>query len=220
MTDRNPLLIAPSLLAADLLHLGQDVSRLLAAGADLLHLDIMDGHFVPNLSFGPDLVRALRSGFPGAVLDVHLMMTTPESYIEAFAAAGADALTVHVELAGEVGAILRAIRARGLAPGLSLKPATPPQALQQYLDLVDRVLIMSVEPGFGGQKMIPETLQKAVWLRQAGYRGILSVDGGVTADNARQCIQAGADQLVMGTALLKAPDPRGVIAALRELVRP
>ena len=206
------------MLAADLLHLERDITRLLEAGVDLLHLDIMDAHFVPNLSFGPDLVRALHLGFPQAVLDVHLMMTHPEDYVASFQAAGAGFLTVHAEIGDKVSAILRDIRARGMKAGISLKPGTPVEALQPLLPLVDLVLIMTVEPGFGGQAMIVQALNKAVWLRQRGFMGIISVDGGVMVENAQLCLQAGANQLVMGTALFKADDPAQRIAAIRRMV--
>jgi ribulose-phosphate 3-epimerase len=217
-TKPEALRIAPSVLAADPLHLERDVARLLEAGADLLHLDIMDAHFVPNLSFGPDLVQALRRGFPRTALDVHLMMTHPEDFVDGFQAAGADCLTVHVEIGDKVSDILRDIRAQGMKAGISLKPGTPVETLRQLLPLVDLVLIMTVEPGFGGQPMIVRVLDKAVWLRQTGFMGIISVDGGVTADNARLCLKAGANQLVMGTALFKAVDPAQCIAAIRRMV--
>lgn len=218
ITKPEALRIAPSVLAADPLHLERDVKRLLEAGADLLHLDIMDAHFVPNLSFGPDLVQALRRGFPRTILDVHLMMTHPENFVASFQAAGADYLTVHAEIGDKVSAILRDIRVRGMKAGISLKPGTPVETLSQLLPLVDLVLIMTVEPGLGGQAMIVQALDKAVWLRQAGYMGIISVDGGVMADNARLCLQAGVNQLVMGTALFKADDPAQRIAAIRRMV--
>lgn len=209
--------IAPSVLAADILHLQGDVKRLLDAGADLLHLDIMDAHFVPNLSFGPSLVAGLRRGFPDSFLDVHLMMSNPEDYLEAFRKAGASAITVHVEIGAAAEDCLKAIRGFGLMAGLSLKPGTPVEALKPLLPLCDLVLIMSVEPGFGGQKMMPETLPKGRELREMGFEGRIAVDGGITADNAQQAIAQGIDCLVMGTGLFKAEDPAAEIARVRAL---
>ena len=209
--------IAPSVLAADILNLGRDVQRLLDAGADLLHLDIMDAHFVPNMSFGPSLVEGLRRGFPHSVLDVHLMMTNPERYIEAFQKAGANAITVHVEIGEAAETSLHAIRGLGIRAGLSLKPATSAEALRPLLKLCDQVLIMSVEPGFGGQKMMPETLKKGRQLRDMGFQGMIAVDGGITADNAHLAIAQGIDCLVMGTGLFKAADPAAEIARVRSL---
>ncbi len=209
--------IAPSVLAADALRLGEDVRRLMDAGADLLHVDIMDAHFVPNLSFGPDLSRALRRGFPAVRQDVHLMMDNAEKYIEAFASAGADDITIHCELGDKVQPALDRIHALGLRAGLSLKPGTPAQALAPYLDSVDLVLIMTVEPGFGGQKMMPEALDKALRLREMGYHGLISADGGLNAQNAALAVRAGVRRLVMGTALFGAPDPAAAIAEIRAL---
>ena len=210
--------VAPSVLAADVLHMGKDVQMVLDAGADMLHVDIMDAHFVPNLSYGPHVVRALRDGFGSAHLDVHLMMTHPGDYIASFADAGADAITIHAEISGDLHAVLRDIRRRGLVAGLSLKPNTPVDALAPYLDEAGLVLIMSVEPGFGGQKMLPETLKKLAALRAGGFKGTLSVDGGITALNADQAVTMGASRLVMGTALFKAEDPAGVIRYCQRLV--
>ena len=210
--------VAPSVLAADVLNMGRDVQLVLDAGADVLHVDVMDAHFVPNLSYGPHVVRALRDGFGSAYLDVHLMMTHPGDYIASFADAGADAITIHAEISGDLHAVLRDIRRRGLVAGLSLKPNTPVDALAPYLDEAGLVLIMSVEPGFGGQKMLPETLKKLAALRAGGFKGTLSVDGGITALNADQAVTMGASRLVMGTALFKAEDPAGVIRYCQRLV--
>lgn len=212
--------IAPSVLAADLLHLEQDVRRVLDAGADLLHVDIMDAHFVPNLSYGPDMCAALRRGFPDVRQDVHLMMTNPENYLESFAMAGADAITIHEELGAKALPALRRIRELGLKAGISVKPGTPVERLTPLLPLSDLVLIMTVEPGFGGQKMKSEALDKAQILRAQGYAGIISADGGITPDNAPQAISRGVNRLVMGTALFKAEDAAQAIRRARVAAQP
>ena len=212
--------IAPSVLAADLLHLEQDVRRVMDAGADLLHVDIMDAHFVPNLSYGPDMCAALRRGFPDVQQDVHLMMTNPEDYLEAFVKAGADAITIHEELGEKALPALRRIREMGLMAGISVKPGTPAQRLTPLLPLCDLVLIMTVEPGFGGQKMKSEALDKAQILRAQGYAGIISADGGITPDNAPQAISRGVNRLVMGTALFKAEDAAQAIRRARVAAQP
>lgn len=212
--------IAPSVLAADLLHLEQDVRRVMDAGADLLHVDIMDAHFVPNLSYGPDMCAALRRGFPDVRQDVHLMMTNPEDYLEAFAMAGADAITIHEELGEKALPALRRIREMGLKAGISVKPGTPVERLTPLLPLCDLVLIMTVEPGFGGQKMKGEALDKARVLRAQGYAGIISADGGITPDNAPQAISRGVNRLVMGTALFKADDAAQAIRRARAAAQP
>lgn len=203
--------IAPSILAADLLHMGDEIQRMLSAGADVFHLDIMDAHFVPNLSFGPDMVKAVRRAAPKAVMDVHLMMDNPSAYLEAFCKAGADEITVHVEIEEDIPAILSAIHAMGLKAGLSLKPKTPWTALKPYLSLTDLILVMSVEPGFGGQSFMPEMVSKLRSLRDFGYAGVLSIDGGISEGNASLATEAGATRLVMGTALFKAADPAQVM---------
>lgn len=209
--------VAPSLLAADILNLGQEVRRVLDQGADVLHLDIMDGHFVPNLSFSPSLVKALSHAFPQATLDVHLMLSKPEDYIAAFAEAGAHEITLHQEADLNIETALKRIRALGIKAGLSVKPNTPVENLIPYLPLCDLVLIMTVEPGFGGQKPLLGALDKAETLRKSGYRGIISVDGGINRDNAALAVQKGANRLVMGSALFSCPDIKGLIAACHKL---
>ena len=210
--------VAPSVFAADILHLQQDVQRIMDAGADLLHLDIMDAHFVPNLSFGPHVVRALHGAFPDVYLDVHLMMTNPEEYIEAFAQAGADELTIHVEIEADVGRVLADIRALGVKPGLSLRPGTPASALDRYLGDIHQVLVMSVEPGFGGQKIQLEQLSKLSHVRDQGFEGVRSVDGGIVQDNAHLAVSAGATRLVMGSGIYGSDNPAQVIDACRKLL--
>lgn len=208
--------IAPSVLAANPLYVGRDVRRLLDAGANLLHLDIMDGHFVPNLSFGPAMVSALRDEFPQVSLDVHLMIAEPGRFIGAFIQAGADEITIHSEIGADLAPLLKEIRDAGLRAGLSIKPATPSGSLAPYLDMIDLVLLMSVEPGFGGQQLMMDTLPKLGELRQAGFRGTLSVDGGVNQQNASLVIDSGATRLVMGTAAFRSDQPEALFAALRK----
>ena len=209
--------IAPSVLAADTLRIGEEVQRVLDAGADMLHVDIMDAHFVPNLSYGPDLCRALRRGFPNIRQDVHLMMDNPEHYIEAFAAAGANEITIHLELGEKILQAIEHIKSLGCKAGLSVKPGTPADSLLPYLSLIDLILIMTVEPGFGGQKMMPEQLDKAAFLRKKGFSGIISADGGIGPDNAEPAIKKGVTRLVMGTSLFRAPDAALAVAKIRAL---
>ncbi|HPA60692.1 MAG TPA: ribulose-phosphate 3-epimerase [Clostridia bacterium] len=208
--------IAPSVLAAHPLYVARNVGRLLDAGITLLHLDIMDGHFVPNISFGPAMVNALHQQYPDIRLDVHLMLSRPASLLDAFIKAGASEITLHSEAEGDLRALLQTVRAAGLRAGLSIKPATAVDTVLPYLDVLDLVLIMSVEPGFGGQKLMADTLSKMGQLRQAGFQGALSVDGGVKQDNAGIVKRAGATRLVMGTAAFTAPDPRAFLAAVRQ----
>lgn len=209
--------IAPSILAADPLHMGAQVQAVLDAGCDALHVDIMDAHFVPNLSYGPDIVRALRGAFPKALLDVHLMMTNPEKYLDVFAGAGADEITVHAEIEYDKAAIMDAIRALGVKPGLSVKPGTGAETLYPYLSGLHQILVMSVEPGYGGQSLMAETLDKLALLRKQGFSGVLSVDGGIKPANAHLAVQKGASRLVMGTAVFRSEDPRAVIEQCRRL---
>ena len=209
--------VLPSILAADLLHMGRDIARMMDAGADGLHVDIMDAHFVPNLSFAPAMSAAIRKQFPAVYQDVHLMMDNPAAYIAAFADTGAEAITIHAEIGEDIEAILKDIRARGCKAGLSVKPKTDVRAIEKWLPLCDQVLVMTVEPGFGGQKFMADMMPKLRWLRDSGFNGGVQVDGGVNAQTARACVEAGADELVMGTALLRAEDPAAVVRACREL---
>lgn len=209
--------LAPSLLAADWMRLGEEIARMLDNGVDLLHFDVMDAHFVPNLSFGPSLCEAVHRRFPQCRLDVHLMMDQPEKYVQVFAVSGAETITVHREIAADVGPVLDLIRQMGVKCGLSVKPGTKAETLLPYLDRLDAILIMTVEPGFGGQAFQPEQMEKIRWLRSAGFGGVISVDGGVNLENAPLLIAAGASRLVMGTTYFHAKDPQAVVQAVRKM---
>ena len=211
-------LITPSLLAADFAKLGEEVRAVTEAGADWLHLDIMDGHFVPNISFGPGLIKALRR-HTTIPFDVHLMIAPVDPYLQAFADAGADLISLHPEAGAHLHRSLQTTRGLGKKAGVVLNPATPIAAIENVLDLCDLILVMSVNPGFGGQSFLESQLPKIEKLRrliEASGRDIrLQVDGGVTAKTAPLCLSAGADVLVAGTAVFGAPDYAAAIKALR-----
>ncbi len=211
-------LIAPSVLSADFGRLGAEVAAVTAAGADWIHVDVMDGHFVPPITIGPMVVRAIRAATE-LPLDVHLMVENPEPLLHEFRDAGAASITVHVEACADVPEALRAIRATGAKAGLSLNPPTPLARVQPFLGLIDVLLVMSVNPGWGGQPIVPgsmERLAEARAMRREANGGFLiEVDGGIKAKNAREAVAAGADVLVAGSAVFGEPDYATAIRALR-----
>ena len=216
-------LIAPSILSADFARLGEDVSQVLAAGADLVHFDVMDNHYVPNLTIGPMICEALRNYGIEAPIDVHLMVKPVDRIIPDFASAGASYITFHPEASEHVDRTLGLIREQGCKSGLVFNPATPLDWLQYVIDKVDMVLLMSVNPGFGGQKFIPSTLDKLRAARQiidaSGREIRLEIDGGVKVDNIGEIAAAGADTFVAGSAIFGSPDYRATIDAMRAEIR-
>lgn len=216
MNDR--ILVAPSILSADFARLGEEIAAVEAAGADWLHVDVMDGRFVPNITIGPPVVKAIRR-VTKLPLDVHLMIVEPERYVDDFASAGADTITIHVEACTHLHRTLTHIRSLGKRAGVTLNPSTNEDTLRYVLDVVDQILVMSVNPGFGGQSLIPEVLPKVAAIRKMiDDRRLpidLEIDGGITAETAKDAIAAGARVLVAGNAVFNTKDYKAAIAAIR-----
>ena len=213
--------LSPSILAANFADLGRECRKVLDAGADMLHIDVMDGHFVPNISLGVPVLASLHKALPDAYYDVHLMISQPVRYAEAFVQAGASCITFHVEAVEDAAEAIKAIHALGVGAGVSIKPATPVEDILSILDQVEMVLVMSVEPGFGGQKFMPAAVDKIAALdayrREHGLGFRISVDGGVNSQTGALCTAAGADILVAGSQVFAAADPAAAVAELRAL---
>jgi len=215
--------IAPSILSADFSKLGEEIAKVEAAGAALIHVDVMDGHFVPNITIGPPVVKSIRKA-TRLPLDVHLMISDPDKYIPAFVDAGANILTVHAESTVHLDRTLSFIRSHNIAAGVALNPATPVQAIESVLDGADLVLVMTVNPGFGGQKFIPYTVGKIrtvrEWIETRRLRCVIEVDGGIDVDTLTEVVKAGAEILVTGSAVFQAPDPAHKVKEMLEKAAP
>ncbi len=208
--------IAPSILSADFAHLGKDVANVCAAGADFIHVDVMDGHFVPNLTLGPMIVKAIKP-YATVPLDVHLMMTNPQDFLDDFINAGANQLTFHAEIDHDILPLLQYIRSRGVKAGLSLRPRTPASILENYLPYLDLVLVMTVEPGFGGQEFLITQLPKIAQIRTMldTSKTVIQVDGGINDKSAPLCIENGAATLIAGSYIFGSSDWKKAIETLR-----
>ncbi len=213
-------ILAPSILSADFANLGDDINKTIKGGADIIHVDVMDGLFVPSISFGMPVIKSIRK-VTDKYFDVHLMINDPGRYINEFKESGADGLTIHAEACEDLHGVLRSIKEAGMDPAISIKPKTPVSEIEEYLDEVKMVLIMSVEPGFGGQKLIPETVDKVRELRKIideKHPGVLiEIDGGINLENVREIVDAGVDVIVAGSAVFK-DDVEGNTKAFKELI--
>lgn len=212
----NKIIVSPSILSADFANLERDIKAIEHAGADWVHVDVMDGHFVPNISIGVPVVKSLRK-VTALPLDVHLMIENPEKYVEPFANAGADIITFHFEAAGEKSkAIIDLIKSFGIKAGISIKPKTRPEEIKEFLQYVDMVLVMTVEPGFGGQKFMPDCAEKIPFIKENSPAGmIIQVDGGINAETSMICRSKGANSLVAGNYIYKSADIKTAIESLR-----
>ncbi|MCC6367187.1 MAG: ribulose-phosphate 3-epimerase [Bryobacterales bacterium] len=214
--------ILPSILAADFARLGEEIARVERGGASMLHLDVMDGHFVPNLTIGPPVVKSIRK-ITKAILDVHLMIADPDRYAPIFIEAGADCVSVHQEACHHLDSTLRMIQSEGAQAGVVINPATPLSTLDEVLDLADYVLIMSVNPGFGGQQFLPNSLRKVRALdarrRQMNLNFHIEIDGGITMDNVSDAVRAGCDWIVAGTTIFHSEDPATAVRQMQHLAR-